>query len=142
MTQINLTLGAVATLIGSLTVIGGALIWVYKKILGDPREKKRLKRDEERYKEMLEVATGQDEPLSQAIEQLTEWLGESKQDRKTLHEVIEQQAVLIRQNSDMLNAHESRLDKHNERILVLEVSGGLRKINSMEVQDAKMDIDE
>lgn len=142
MSQITLTLGEIAALIGSLTVIGGALMWLYKKVIADPREKRRLKNEDERYKKMLEVATSQDEPLSHAIEQLTEWLDESKDDRKSIHKLLEQQSVLIRQNSDMLSAQDSRLDNHNERILVLEVSGGFRRINSMEVQDAKLDVDE
>lgn len=66
----------IAGLIGSLTVVGSALIWVYNKFIGRPREKKRLEHEEKQQR----ILTDALKPISQFIE-------ESRSDRKALNQI-------------------------------------------------------
>ena len=43
MSDLVANVGILASLIGSLTVVGGALLWVYTRFIGAPREKRRAK---------------------------------------------------------------------------------------------------
>ena len=118
-------MGRLASFIGSLTVVGGALMWVYNKYISAPREKKRRREAEERQKRMIELITKKNEPLNQSIGHLNELLAESQMDRKQLNHIAEN-------NTKMLENHEERLDGHNERLIVLEVKNGVRKITYQE----------
>ena len=67
-------LGFIASLIGSLTVVGSALIWIYNKFISHPREKKRLREEEKRQDMLLELITRENRPMNTAIQQLTKLL--------------------------------------------------------------------
>jgi len=118
-------MGSLASFIGSLTVVGGALMWIYNKFISAPREKKRRREAEERQKRMIELITKKNEPLNQSIKHLNELLTESQMDRKRLNQIAEN-------NTKMLENHEERLDGHNERLIVLEVKNGVRKVTYQE----------
>ena len=113
--------GSVASLIGSLTVVGGALMWVYNKFVAIPREKKRQREAERRQKDMIELITEKNEPLNEAIQSMTEMISESQLDRKQLNRVA-------KVNTEMIEVHEGRLDNHNDRLIVLETKNGIQTI--------------
>ena len=111
-------LGFIASLIGSLTVVGSALIWVYNKFISHPRENKRLREEEKRQDMLLELITRENRPMNTAIQQLTKLLDESSQDRIKLND-------LASRNTKMLLEHDDTLEEHNNRLIVLETKNGL-----------------
>ena len=111
-------LGFIASLIGSLTVVGSALIWVYNKFISHPRETKRLREEEKRQDMLLELITRENRPMNTAIEQLTKLLDESSQDRIKLND-------LASRNTKMLLEHDDTLTEHNNRLIVLETKNGV-----------------
>ena len=111
-------LGFIASLIGSLTVVGSALIWVYNKFISHPREQKRLREEEKRQDMLLELITRENRPMNTAIEQLTKLLDESSQDRIKLND-------LASRNTKMLLEHDDTLTEHNNRLIVLETKNGV-----------------
>ena len=112
-------IGQLASFIGSLTVVGSALMWIYEKFIGKPRERKRQKMETERQVKMTELISETNEPLIEAISDLKDFSLWSEQDRKSLHKVADA-------NTIQLGKHESRLDDHNERIIILETRTGNR----------------
>ena len=111
-------LGFIASLIGSLTVVGSALIWIYNKFISHPREKKRLREEEKRQDMLLQLITRENRPMNTAINQLTKLLDESVQDRMKLND-------LTGRNTKMLLEHDDTLEEHNNRLIVLETKNGL-----------------
>ena len=111
-------LGFIASLIGSLTVVGSALIWIYNKFISHPREKKRLREEEKRQDMLLELITRENRPMNTAIQQLTKLLDDSKQDRLKLND-------LAGRNTKMLLEHDDTLTEHNNRLIVLETKNGI-----------------
>ena len=111
-------LGFIASLIGSLTVVGSALIWIYNKFISHPREKKRLREEEKRQDMLLELITRENRPMNTAIQQLTKLLDESKMDRIKLND-------LSSRNTKMLIEHDDTLTEHNNRLIVLETKNGI-----------------
>ena len=111
-------LGFIASLIGSLTVVGSALIWIYNKFISHPREKKRLREEEKRQDMLLELITRENRPMNTAIQQLTKLLDESRQDRIKLND-------LTGRNTKMLLEHDDTLTEHNNRLIVLETKNGI-----------------
>ena len=111
-------LGFIASLIGSLTVVGSALIWVYNKFISHPREQKRLREEEKRQDMLLELITRENRPMNTAIEQLTKLLDESRQDRIKLND-------LTGRNTKLLHEHDDTLTEHNNRLIILETKNGL-----------------
>ena len=111
-------LGFIASLIGSLTVVGSALIWIYNKFISHPREKKRLREEEKRQDMLLELITRENRPMNTAIQQLTKLLDESGQDRMKLND-------LTSRNTKMLIEHDDTLTEHNNRLIVLETKNGV-----------------
>ena len=111
-------LGFIASLIGSLTVVGSALIWVYNKFISHPREKKRLREENKRQDMLLELITRENRPMNTAIQQLTKLLDDSKQDRLKLND-------LAGRNTKMLLEHDDTLTEHNNRLIILETKNGL-----------------
>ena len=111
-------LGFIASLIGSLTVVGSALIWIYNKFISHPREQKRLREEEKRQDMLLELITRENRPMNTAIEQLTKLLDESSQDRIKLND-------LASRNTKMLLEHDDTLTEHNNRLIVLETKNGI-----------------
>ena len=111
-------LGFIASLIGSLTVVGSALIWVYNKFISHPREQKRLREEEKRQDMLLELITRENRPMNTAIQQLTKLLDDSKQDRMKLND-------LAGRNTKMLLEHDDTLTEHNNRLIILETKSGV-----------------
>ena len=111
-------LGFIASLIGSLTVVGSALIWIYNKFISHPRENKRLREEEKRQDMLLELITRENRPMNTAIQQLTKLLDESRQDSIKLND-------LTGRNTKMLLEHDDTLEEHNNRLIVLETKNGL-----------------
>lgn len=122
-------IGDLASLIGSLTVVGSALIWIYNKFIGAPREKKREREAEERQRSMMELITEKNEPLNQSIQNLNALLAESQEDRKQLNKVAEI-------NTKTLVNHDKRLHDHDDRLIVLETKNGIRKVSYRERDDS------
>ena len=113
--------GSLASFIGSLTVVGGALMWIYNKFISAPREKRRQGESDKRQRDMIDLITDKNKPLNEAIQGLNELLAESQSDRKKLNHIAET-------NTEILENHDKRLDNHNERLIVLEVKNGIHKI--------------
>src|SRR5699024_201920 len=111
-------LGFIASLIGSLTVVGSALIWIYNKFISHPREQKRLREEEKRQDMLLELITRENKPMNTAIEQLTKLLDDSRQDREKLNDISDR-------NTKMLMEHDDKIDQHNNRLIVLETKTGI-----------------
>ena len=111
-------LGFIASMIGSLTVVGSALIWVYNKFISHPREQKRLREEEKRQDMLLELITRENRPMNTAINQMTKLLDESRQDRIKLND-------LTGRNTKLLHEHDETLEDHNNRLIVLETKNGL-----------------
>ena len=117
--------GSLASFIGSLTVVGGALMWMYNKFISAPREKKRQMEADKRQRDMIELITEKNKPLNESIRSLNGLLAESQLDRKKLNHIADN-------NTEMLKEHEERLDSHNERLIVLETKDGVRKVTYKE----------
>ena len=111
-------LGFIASMIGSLTVVGSALIWIYNKFISHPRENRRLREEDKRQDMLLELITRENRPMNTAIQQLTKLLDDSKQDRIKLNELADR-------NTKIIMEHEDTLEDHNNRLIVLETKNGL-----------------
>ena len=113
--------GSLASFIGSLTVVGGALMWIYNKFISAPREKRRQEEAKKRQRDMIELITEKNKPLNESIQGLNELLAESQTDREKLNQIANV-------NTEMIKNHEDRIDNHNERLIVLETKNGIQKI--------------
>ena len=111
-------LGFIASLIGSLTVVGGALLWIYTKLISNPRERRRERESSKRQREMIKVITQENKPLNESINTLSEILEDSIRDRKRLSQI----AVT---NTELLEEHDETLTEHNNRLIILETKNGL-----------------
>ena len=120
--------GSVASFIGSMTVVGGALMWVYNKFISAPREKKRQREAERRQIDMIKLITERNEPLNEAIQSMTEMISESKLDRQQLNRIA-------KVNTKTIEVHEGRLDSHNDRLIVLETKNGIQSFTYREEQE-------
>ena len=125
MPEIIAHVGSLASFIGSLTVVGGALMWIYNKFISAPRERRRQGEADKRQRDMIELITEKNKPLNESIQGLNELLAESQLDRKKLNHIAET-------NTEMINNHEERIDNHNERLIVLETKNGIQKITYRE----------
>ena len=111
-------LGFIASMIGSLTVVGSALIWIYNKFISHPRENRRLREEDKRQDMLLELITRENRPMNTAIQQLTKLLDDSKQDRIKLNE-------LASRNTKIIMEHDETLEEHDKRLIVLETKNGI-----------------
>ena len=118
-------LGGIASLIGSLTVVGSALIWIYNKLISKPRERIRLREEEHRHQRMVKEINNFTKPLSYSIDNLNELLQESQLDRKNIN-------AKINNNSDTLKEHDKIINNHDDRLIVLETKSGLKYYNPKE----------
>ena len=121
MPEIIAHVGSLASFIGSLTVVGGALMWMYNKFISAPREKRRKRESDKRQRDMIELITEKNEPLNDSIQGLNELLAESQSDRKKLNQIANV-------NTEMLKDHEERIDDHNVRLTVLETENGVKRV--------------
>lgn len=117
--------GTLASFIGSLTVVGSALIWIYNKFIGAPRERKREQEEEKRHKRMIRVVTKENEPLVKSIDNLTSWIEESRHDRENLNKIADKNTLL-------LGDHGEQLDEHNGRLIALETKNGITTVKYRE----------
>ena len=113
--------GSLASFIGSLTVVGGALMWIYNKFISAPREKRRQMESDKRQRDMIELITEKNKPLNDSIQGLNELLAESQSDRQQLNQIA-------KVNTEMIENHEERIDDHNVRLTVLETENGIKKV--------------
>jgi len=107
-------LASVAGLIGSVTVIGSALIWVYKQVIARPKEKRdahRAERENAKFREAIR-------PTAEAVEQISRSLAYQESRDQKLQEIADR-------NVKLLEKHENRLDLHEHRIIVLETKNGI-----------------
>jgi len=118
MTTLVNEIGNLASFIGSLTVVGSTLLWIYNKFIGKPREKRREEEEEKKHKYTMKMIRKENEPLNESIQQLNEWLAESQADRKQLNKVTDE-------HTNTIDHHEKQLDNHNNRLIVLETKNGI-----------------
>lgn len=121
-------LAVVAGAITSITIIGAFLVKVVDKIIIKPMDKRKAERaklvelDRQKFEEeLLQRVEANQKPLSESIGRLNELLEESQRDRVNLHKIADV-------NVKTIGEHEERLDLHNERLIVLEVKNGVRKV--------------
>lgn len=106
----------IAGLIGSITVVGSALIWVYKQLIARPKERRdaiRTERENEKFRKAMQ-------PTVDAVEQISRGLAYQEERDKKLQEIADR-------NVKLLAKHEDRLDRHNERLIVLETRNGITR---------------
>lgn len=106
-----------ASIITSFTIIGGACIWIYKKLVSDPDKKtaERVQKEiaesaKEMQRENTESLRNSVEPLTKSIDLLNRNLADSARDRANLN--IE------------MSKHAEYLIDHDKRITVLEIKKG------------------
>ncbi|WP_373786497.1 hypothetical protein [Jeotgalibaca porci] len=121
-------LAIVAGAITSITIIGAFLVKVVDKIIIKPMDKRKADRakevelDRQKFERtLLERVEANQQPLAESIDRLNDLLEESQRDRVNLHKIAEVNVTAI-------GEHEERLDLHNERLIVLEVKNGVRKL--------------
>ena len=88
----------IATLIGSFTVIGSALIWVYKKLVSEPDKRMAEKIQRENSDALRNTV----EPLTKSIDLLNSNLADSAKDRAQLN-------IKAEKHDGILNNHETRI---------------------------------
>lgn len=122
-----------AGIISSLTIVGGALITIWKLVIVNPREKRRTEKEEQQQKDreeferqLIDTVRQDYAPLSESIDRLNALLEESKRDRMTLHKITDV-------NVQQIGEHEELLGSHNERLIVLEVKTGVKNLRYKEV---------
>lgn len=100
--DLNEYLKGIASLVSSIIVVGGALIWIYKKLVSDPD--KRIA--EQIQRENSETLKQTVQPLTQSIELLNNNLKQGEKDREQLNKKV--------------NLHDNIINNHETRITVLE----------------------
>ena len=125
-------IGTLASLIGSLTVVGSALIWIYNKFIGEPRERKREQEAKKRQEEMILLITEKNEPLNQSIQGLLDFSTDSEEDRKLLHRISDENTLRIGEHREELLSHEKQLSEHNGRLIALETKNGITTVKYKE----------
>lgn len=111
-------LGFIASLIGSLTVVGSALLWIHTKLISNPRERRRERENIKRQRQMINMITRENKPLNDSIQTLSQILDESVRDRKRLSKI----AVT---NTGIIKEHDEKLEEHDKRLIVLETKNGI-----------------
>ena len=118
-------IGTLASLIGSLTVVGSALIWIYNKFIGEPRERKREREAKKHQEEMILLITEKNEPLNQSIQGLLDFSESSEEDRKLLHRISDENTLRIGEHDEKIKGHTQELNEHNGRLIALETKNGI-----------------
>lgn len=109
-------IGQVASLVTSLTIVGGALMWVYEKLIGAPRAKQRA-HQEAVEAQLLDSAIKESViPLQEAIEQLTAWLKESEEDRINLRKMQDVTTQQIGEIKSDVQRHEIDINVIKEQL--------------------------
>ena len=132
-----------AGFLGSLGIIAGTFYkWAWK-----PYIKRKEKREAEWQKTMKEIAAGKVGPVVLQLEDLAEQnkrhdevdaklekiaaqnieiINQLTDDFKEHNHEARQRDQLIAQNADIIKKHDERLDRHADRILILEHVSGLK----------------
>jgi hypothetical protein len=132
MSDIVTNIGELASFIGSLTVVGGALIWIYNKFIGEPRERKREQEAKKRQEEMILLITEKNEPLNQSIQGLLDFSADSEADRELLHRISDENTLRIGEHDEELQSHTKQLNEHNGRLIALETRNGITTVQYRE----------
>lgn len=142
MIDVNLINDFVVTLgsfLSALTVVGGFIyqvIWKpYAKRKEEKEEKHRKKQEEkeEEYREkMLEITEKQTKPIVELVQKMSEEFRDHNQNADERDRLIAQNAEIIKKHEEMFVAQDGRLDNHNDRLIVLEVKNGVRKVTYRE----------
>jgi|GEM_PF-4520980 len=97
------------SIITTFTIVGGALIWVYKKLVSDPDKRlaEKIQREnseaaKEMQRESAESLRTSVEPLTKSIDLLNRNLTDSAKDREQLNKKVSQHGIV-------LNNHETRI---------------------------------
>lgn len=113
----TVTVAQMASTITAFVTIGGALIWVYKKLVSDPdkRMAEKIQKEnaylaKEMQRENSESLRTSVEPLTKSIDLLNRNLADSARDRANLNIEMEK--------------HAEYLIDHDKRITVLEIKKG------------------
>ena len=113
---------SVAVFITSMTIIGGALIWIYQKTIGNSRER----RAEERNRVFIQSIDDKNKPLIETLEALQKSVEKQEYHDKQLEKIAQQ-------NSELIKKQEERIDNHNDRLLVVEtvldINGNKKEVN-------------
>jgi len=91
------------SIITTLTIIGGALIWIYKKLVSDPDKRMAKEIQKENTQSLRESV----EPLTRSIELLNQILERSSEDTQKL--------------TFKVDKHDEELNEHDKRISILEI---------------------
>src|SRR5574344_325397 len=117
----------IASDIMAFTTIGTALIWIGKKIIVSPMEKRRVEREEIKMRErnefeqkLLKEVDKNHIPLKEAIDRLNQLLDESQRDRSALHKIADV-------NTQKLDEHETRIHDLDDRLIVVETHNNITK---------------
>lgn len=121
MEELFTSIQSASLFIGSLTVIGSALMWVYQKTIGKARER----REEERNRLLREKIDASNAPLIFTLNKLSKEMESREHHANKLDDIA---AI----NSQLLKNHNERLDKHHERLVILEVKNNVRKVGYIE----------
>ena len=111
-------LSRAGSLITSLTIVGGALMWVYNKTVAQPREKKRKQEADERERNRLEHERKQQEILTNALKPINEFIQESRSDRIALNKIA-------LENTKKLQDHDKQINDIDDRLIVVETTQGI-----------------
>lgn len=104
----------IAGLIGSITVIGSALIWVYNHLIARPKERRdaiQTEIENEKFRKAMQ-------PTVDAVEQISQGLAYQEERDEKLQQIADS-------NTKLLERHEDRLDLHEQRIIVLETKNAI-----------------
>ncbi len=122
-----LWLQEIASYIMAFTTIGTALIWVGKKMIVNPMEKRRTEREEIKIRErnefeqkLLMKVDKNHIPLKEAIDRLNQLLDESQRDRSALHKIANV-------NTQKLGEHETKIHDLDDRLIVIETHNNITK---------------
>ena len=91
------------SIITSFTIIGGALIWIYRKLVSEP-DKRMAEKIQQDNTESLKQSV---EPLTRSIDLLNHNLADSAKDREQLNAKV--------------GLHDEELNDHDKRISILEI---------------------
>ena len=112
--NVSSLMAIIAGLVGSITIIGSALIWVYKQLIARPKERRdaiRVEKENEKFRKAMQ-------PTVDAVDQISRGLAYQEERDEKLQQIADS-------NIKLLEKHENRLDLHEQRIIVLETRNGI-----------------
>lgn len=126
-------LANIAANAGYILTISALISLIVKNFIIKPFEKKREKeqREQEKRQEALQIKIFEEfaermEPITEAMEALTDFTEQSGRDRQNLNRIADV-------NTQAIGKLDSRMDDHEVRITVLEDRTGIKKVAYKEV---------